>query len=214
MPRRAMPLIRAAVFSCLLAALMPASIAQAHRSAANADDRGIAIPALTHGQMAVIAAYRGDILALAARQPRTDEPFRRLLNFGNIQYAYCLWGLVPGSLRDEASPFNECSHAYLSAAQALLVTMRDMNARGSPLRADVEALVSRIDADMVRDGASFVLCQFSSEDFNTASLIRPVWTAVPGHAPSAVSFAVLAAAMGAGFIGLRRSGTTARRPNR
>lgn len=214
MPRRAMLFLRAAVFSCVLAALLPVGMARAHRGAGNADDSGIAIPALTHGQMAVVAAYRGEILALAARQPRTDETFRRLLNFGNIQYAYCLWGLVPGSLRDEASPFNECSHAYLSAAQALLVTMRAMNASGSPLKADAEALVSRIDADMVRNGASFVLCQFSSEDFNTASLIRPAWTAIPGHAPSSVSFAILAAAMGAGFIGLRRGGTATRRPTR
>jgi len=212
MPRRSGPTIRAAAFSCLLAAFLPAGSAQAHRSAANADDSGIAIPALTHGQMAVIAAYRGDILAVAARQARTDETFRRLLNFGNLQYTYCLWGLVPGSLRDEASPFNECSHAYLSAAQALLTTMRGMNDRHSPLGADVEALVSRIDADMVRNGASFVLCQFSSEDFNTASLIRPDWRAVPFHAPSALSFAVLAAAMGAGVAGLRRSGAPRQQP--
>jgi len=202
MPRRVLFHVRAAVFSCLLAALTPAGVAQAHRSAANADDSGIAIAPLTHGQMAVIADYRSEILALAARQARTDETFQRLLNFGEIQYAYCLWGLVPGSLNDEASPFNECSHAYLSATQALLAYMRDMNDGTSPLKADVEALISRIDVDMVRNGASFVLCQFSDEDFNTASVIRPDLTAVPGHAPSALTFAMLAALVAAGTLGL------------
>ena len=202
MPRRVLPHLRAAALSCLLAVLLPAGLAEAHRSAANADDSGIAIPPLTHGQMSVIAAYRPEILALAARQARTDETFRRLLNFGAIQYAYCLWGLVPGSLDDEASPFNECSHAYLSAAQALLVHIRAMNDTGSPLKADAEALISRIDADMVRNGASFVLCQFSDEDFNTASVVRPDLTAVPGHAPSALAFAALAALAAAGTAGL------------
>lgn len=204
MPRRVVSRIRAAVFSCLLALSLPAGVVQAHRSAANADDSGIPIPALTHGQMAVVANYRGEILALAARQARTDETFRRLLTFGNIQYTYCLWGLVPGSLGDETSPFNECSHAYLSATQALLTYMRGMNDKGSPLGADVEALVSRIDADMVRNGASFVLCQFSSEDFNTASLIRPNWPAVPFHLPSASAFAALAGLLGFGTMALAR----------
>ncbi|MGN6305563.1 MAG: hypothetical protein ACTHNH_12145 [Mesorhizobium sp.] len=213
MPRRVLFHIRAAAFSCLLAILMPAGMAQAHRSGANADDSGISIPALTHGQMAVIAAYRGEILNLAARQVRTDETFRRLFTFGNIQYTYCLWGLVPGSLGDEASPFNECSHAYLSTAQALLIHLRGMNDSRSALAADIAALISRIDADMVRNGASFVLCQFSSEDFNTATLIRPDWTAVPYHAPSALSFTMLTiAAGGAGFAGLRRKGTAPQRP--
>jgi len=200
--------LRAAVFSCLLAALsLPAGVAHAHRSAANADDGGIPIPALTHGQMAVVAAYRGEILALADRQSPTDETFRRLFTFGNIQYTYCLWGLMPGSLDDETSPFNECSHAYLSAAQALLAHMRAVNAGGSPLRADAEALISRIDADMVRTGASFVLCQFSGEDFNTASLVRPDWAAVPSHLPSLSAFGGLAGLLGLGAMALARKPT-------
>ena len=196
--------VRAVALSFLLAILLAAGMAEAHRSAANADESGIPIPALTHGQMAGIAAYRGEILDLAARQARTDETFRRLLTFGNIQYAYCLWGLVPGSLRDEASPFNECSHAYLSATQALLVHMRAVNAEGSPLRLDIEALVSRIDADMVRNGASFVLCQFSGQNFNTASMVRPDWIAVPFHLPSLSAFATIAGLIGLGTMALAR----------
>jgi hypothetical protein len=160
----------------------------------------------------VIADYRSAILDLAARQARTDEPFRRLMNYGAIQYTYCLWGLVPGSLRDETSPFNECSHAYLSAAQALLLHMRTMPGNSAAFQQDIESLASRIDADMVRSGAALVLCQFSGESFNTASLIRPVWSAVPFHPPSLIAFAVLAMGLTAGTIGLaggRRSRSSA-----
>lgn len=146
--------------------------------------------------MAVIADYRGEILALAARQARTDPTFRRLLDFGNIQYTYCLWGMVPGSLRDEDSPFNECSHAYLSAAQALLVHMRSM---GEGAEA-AEALISRIDADMVRNKASFAQCQFSGETFNTANVIFPIWRDVPSHAPSLVALSTLAVTFAGGTI--------------
>ena len=42
---------------------------------------GVAIPAITHGEMAVVANYRADILDLAARQPRTDPTLRRLIGF-------------------------------------------------------------------------------------------------------------------------------------
>ncbi len=69
--------------------------------------------------MAVISGYRGAILDLAQRQTQTDPTFRRLYNHGNLQYTYCLWGLMPGSLMDEESPFNECSHAYLATTKAL-----------------------------------------------------------------------------------------------
>lgn len=158
--------------------------------------------------MAVIADYRGEILALAKRQAKTDPTFRRLLTFGDVQYSYCMWGLVPGSLRDEESPFNECSHAYLSAAQALLVHMRDISDDKQP----TEALISRIDADMVRNQASFVQCQFSGETFNTADVVFPSWHHVPSHPTSLVSFASLGIGLLGGVIllagGHRRKDST------
>jgi hypothetical protein len=199
---------RAAAFLLLLffAGIAPGP-ASAHRLSTDADTSGLSIPGLTHGQMAVIADYRRDILALAASQSRTDETFRRLLNFANIQYAYCLWGLVPGSLRDEASPFNECSHAYLSAVQAVLAHMLGMSANKAP----IEALVSRIDADMVRNQASFVMCRFSGETFNTASIVRPAWRDVPFHPPSLIAFSVLAFGLCGGCIALA-AGTRTRKP--
>lgn len=202
MPRRVRLPVRAAAFSCLAAVAMAAPAAQAHSSRPVADGSGIAIPALTHGQMAVIADHRSEILDLAARQAHTDEPFRRLMNYGAIQYTYCLWGLVPGSLRDETSPFNECSHAYLSAAQALLLHMRTMPGNAPAFQREIESLASRIDADMVQNGASLVLCQFSTENFNTASLIRPAWSAIASHPPSLIAFGVLAMGLAAGTVGL------------
>jgi hypothetical protein len=186
--------------AALLVALLLATIAPAgaHGVGTGGATSGIPIPALTHGQMAVIADYRGAILRLAGHQQKTDLAFRRLLNYGNIQYSYCFWGLVPGSLRDEESPFNECSHAYLSAARALLVQMQMMGEQADA----VEGLISDIDADMVRHGASFITCGFSGETFNTANVIAPGWRALPFHLPSLVAFAVLALMLSAGFLAL------------
>ncbi len=159
--------------------------------------------------MAVISKYSSEILDLAERQTRTDDTFHRLKNFGAIQYTYCLWGLVPGSLKDETSPFNECSHAYLSAARELLAYMRQTSAD----KQAVEDLISRIDVDMVRNQASFVQCQYSSESFNTASLVRPVLSNVPAHLPSLAAFSGLAAVLMVGPFALagmtRRKSSTA-----
>ena len=170
---------------------MPA--AEAHRRINPAEIQGIPINGLSHGQMAVVADYRSEIMRLAARERQADDTFMRLLNYGNIQYAYCLWGLVPGSLSDEESPFNECAHAYLSAAHGLLAHMRET----SRDKGSVEDLVSRIDADMVRRQASFVQCQFSGDTFDTASVVRPFWSEVPAHLPSLAAFSGLGLAIAA-----------------
>lgn len=183
-----------------------ATNASAHRRTSDGDVSGVPIASLSHGQMAVISKYRSEILDLAERQSRTDETFHRLKNFGAIQYTYCLWGLVPGSVKDETSPFNECSHSYLSAARELLAYMRQT----SPGKQAVEDLISRIDVDMVRNQASFLQCQYSAESFNTASLVRPVLSDVPSHLPSLAAFSGLAAALVAGPFVLAR--ITRRKP--
>ena len=177
----------AAAWCLCLLLLSIAGPAEAHRQKAALNNSGLPIPALTHGQMAVIADYRGEIFDLAARQIWTDDQFRRLLNFANLQYVACLWGLMPGSVGDETSPFNECSHAYLSATQAVLVHMRGMSAD----KPAAEALISRIDADMVRNQASFVMCQFSGETFNTASLVIPNWGNILWHLPSLIAAGII-----------------------
>ncbi|RVD56083.1 hypothetical protein EN828_23435 [Mesorhizobium sp. M2D.F.Ca.ET.185.01.1.1] len=164
--------------SALLVTL--AASAQAHSGSSTPPPPGIQIPSLTHGQMAVIAGYRGDILALAQAQTVTDPTFRRLYNHGNLQFTYCLWGLMPGSQGDEESPFNECSHAYLATAKALLTYMATM----PTAQRQAKALISDIDADMVRSGASWILCQYSGEAFSTGAVVEPRWRDMVFHLPS------------------------------
>jgi hypothetical protein len=174
-----------------------ATSAQAHNGSSAPPPPGIQIPSLTHGQMAVIARYRGDILDLAQRQTATDPTFRRLYNHGNLQFTYCLWGLMPGSLSDEESPFNECSHAYLATAKALLTYLAT---RPSAER-EAKALISDIDAEMVRSGASWILCQYSGEAFSTGAVVEPRWRDMFFHLPSlAVLLATVAALIGASWV--------------
>lgn len=176
--------------------VMLATSAQAHSGSSAPPPPGIQIPSLTHGQMAVIARYRGDILALAQAQTLTDPTFRRLYNHGNLQFTYCLWGLMPGSLGDEESPFNECSHAYLATAKALLTYMATMPSA----ERDAKALISDIDAEMVRSGASWILCQYSGEAFSTGAVVEPRWRDMFFHLPSlAVLLATIAALIAAGW---------------
>ncbi|MDG4876919.1 hypothetical protein P9273_17640 [Mesorhizobium sp. WSM4935] len=174
-----------------------ATSAQAHNGSSAPPPPGIQIPSLTHGQMAVIARYRGDILDLAQRQTATDPTFRRLYNHGNLQFTYCLWGLMPGSLSDEESPFNECSHAYLATAKALLTHMATMPSA----EREAKALISDIDAEMVRSGASWILCQYSGEAFSTGAVVEPRWRDMFFHLPSlAVLLATIAALIGASWV--------------
>jgi hypothetical protein len=148
-------------------------------------DRGIRIAAITHGQMPVLARYAGSILDLAERQIGTDENFRRVLNYAHVQKAYCAHGLMPGSINDETSPFNQCSHAYLAATLDVLQRMSALTTR-SP---SVDDLVRRIDVEMLEDGAALALCQYSSQFFNTALILAPDWSAVLVHPPSLVAIA-------------------------
>jgi hypothetical protein len=192
---------------CLLtwfwAAIPPA---MAHHSSVGST-AGIPIPSLVHGQMTVMAENQSAILDLADQQPFQDETFLRLRNFIAIQSFRCLWGLVPGSVDDEASPFNECSHAYLSATRALLLYMPGM--RGDQIR--VRALIDQIELQMAINNAALVLCRYSDEPFNTADVISPRWNAIPQHRPSLLAaLGVSVLSLGAAGAGLRLM----RRPSR
>jgi hypothetical protein len=131
------------------------------------------------GRLSVLSAYDGDIVDLALSASDTNAPFRLVLNFSQFEYAACMWGLMPGSITDETSPFNECSHAYLAAVKKELLDMRTMPAEAK--RAN--ELVSRIDEEMVLSGMVLIGCQFSNETFNTAEMIFPNWFNVPSHIP-------------------------------
>jgi hypothetical protein len=182
-----------AAFAVVLAALA-ASPGEAHRSAASGGPPpdGIAIPSLTHGQMAVIADNLAAIRALANARIGSDMTTWRLEDYLNLQSFACFWGLVPGSITDESSPFNECSHAYLAAARALLLHLSD-----AP-RADrqaVDALIGKIESEMLANGASLTLCRFSDEPFNTNEVIFPRWSEAATHPPTVAFAAVVLAAI-------------------
>lgn len=98
---------------------------------------------------------------------------------------------MPVSLRDEGSPFNECTHAYLAATRALLLHMN-----GMPGSADsVRSLASRIDDDMLRNSTALMLCRYSEEAFDTATFISPRWREIPFHLPTLAAFIGMALAM-------------------
>lgn len=183
-----------------IAAVSVAASAGAHTRAAGGSHAGIDIPEISHGEMAAISEYHRRIIDLASQATDTDEPFRRVLNYAQIQYSYCFWGKVPGSVTDEESPFNECSHAYLAATKAVLLAMR-----GMPREANAATdIVSSIDSEMVLRGLSLITCQFSGEAFNTAAIVRPQWSEIPSHPASMASLTGLLALLGAAFLATRR----------
>ena len=157
---------------------------------------GVAIPSLTHGQMRVLNPFSREILALADRHAQTGEAFRRVLNYARLQRFYCGWGLMPGSVSDEASPFNECSHATLAATRDLLVRL----SAAAPRDAAVNALAGRVERAMLESGMALELCRFSAESFDTAALVRPDWRRVPFHAPSLLALLLVAAAAAAASV--------------
>lgn len=88
--------------------------------------------------------------------------------------------MAPFAISDEASPFNECSHAYLSAAKQLLLHMRDMPS----LSAEADALTSIIDTEMTREGLAFIGCEYSGDVFYTSEFLTPHWEMVQQHRPT------------------------------
>jgi hypothetical protein len=164
-----------------------------HARSADGTLIGVAIPAIGHGEMLVVARHRSEILDLAERQARTDPTLRRLMGFVSLQHFACLWSLAPGSLTDEASPFNECSHADLAGTRALLGHMTTMSGDQSA----AQALEARIAADIAADPAFAALCSNSSETFDSGVIVGPEWRLAPSHAPTVLtclSLLVLAAA--------------------
>jgi hypothetical protein len=127
---------------------------------------------------------------------------RRLAGFVSLQYFACFWGVVPGSLSDEQSPFNECSHAYLAAVRALLMHMTAMPGNQSAAK-DLEA---RVDAEIAGDPNHNAICSNSSESFDSADVIGPDWQLAPAHLPTVLTFSafVLLAATALAAAGRRR----------
>ena len=161
---------------------------------------GVSIPSLTHGQMAVIRDNLPAIRALASARLGFDLTTWRLEDYLNLQSFACLWGIAPGSVTDEDSPFNECAHAYLAAGRALLLQLAH---EPEADHKSIDALIGKIEVEMLADGASMNLCRYSDEPFNTNEIIWPHWGMAPFHPPTAMmavaAFAVLGIAVwGAG----------------
>ncbi|AUW44231.1 hypothetical protein [Rhizobium leguminosarum] len=192
------PLLSAAFITAAFLCVVAGS-AFAHNRSDGGSHAGLDIPEISHGEMAVMSDYRSGIIDLASRTVDTNEPFRRVLNYAEIQYSYCLWGRMPGSVTDEESPFNECAHAYLAATKAVLLSMREMPRE----RAAADEIISAIDADMVQRGLALITCRFSGEAFNTADIVKPRWSGIPFHAASMASLTGLASLFGFGVFALR-----------
>lgn len=188
--------------TALVAALimLATSRAEAHGIAARGGPApgGIAIPSLAHGQIVVISDNLSAIRALANARIGFDMTTWRLEDYLNLQSFVCFWGLVPGSIRDEESPFNECAHAYLAAGRALLLQLRD--APGADRRA-VDALVGKIEVEMLANDASLAMCRYSDEPFNTNELIFPRWSEIPLHPPTAAWAALVLVVIGSAAWG-------------
>ena len=194
------PFERAVVKGALIALIaalfmLGTSPTQAHRISARSGPHleGVSIPSLTHGQMAVIANNLSAIRALASARIGFDLTTWRLEDYLNLQSFACLWGIVPGSITDEESPFNECAHAYLAAGRALLL---QLNREPDASHKAIDALISKIEVEMLADGASMNLCRYSDEPFNTNEVIWPHWGMIPFHPLTAMLATVAFVALG------------------
>jgi hypothetical protein len=183
--------------------MLAVSPVSAHHQASNDGPiRGVAIPAISHGEMLVVARHRSQVLDLAARQPVTDPTLRRLAGFVSLQTFECFWGLVPGSLSDEKSPFNECTHAYLAGVRALLAHMTAMPGNQSAAK----ELEARMAVEIASDPGTNVVCSNSGETFDSADVIGPDWQLAPVHVPTVLTFTGFAMLVVAGLavVGRRR----------
>ncbi|RUP10429.1 hypothetical protein [Hyphomicrobium sp.] len=165
--------VNLAVLLSLVAALFSAP-AGAHSSRKPLNTSGLPIANLSHDQLRVMDRYKESIVALAAREIRPDVGTRTLYNFVNLQFAYCLWGLVPGALTNEDNPFNGCAHAYLAGSKALLEQLQ----RSSSDPADANQLAARIQSDMQREETGALICRNGVHTLNTAEIVFPEWSGI------------------------------------
>lgn len=188
-------------FATTLCLMAPGADAHSRRQASDAPASGISIPNLHHGQLKIMARYRPAILDLANRQISPDLQTRTLQNFVNLQFAYCLWGLIPESITNESSAFNACSHAYLSASKALL----DHLQKAADNRAEASSLLAKINTAMIADATALTMCSNGIAPFNTAEIIMPEWADVPFNPLTGLAWMVAFAAI-AGAAAMSRSG--------
>jgi hypothetical protein len=151
--------------------------------------------------MAVISDNLSAIRSLARARAGFDLTTWRLEDYLNLQAFACLWGLFPGSITHEESPFNECAHAYLAAGRALLLQLA--KEPGANHQA-IDALTSKIEAEMLAEGASMNLCRYSDEPFNTNDVIWPHWGMALSDPPTLATLGAVFALIAASIIWLGR----------
>jgi len=69
---------------------------------------------------------------------------------------------------------------------------------------EIGRLVSDIDADMVRNRTSFVLCRYSGEAFNTASFIAPNAADMFSYPPILAGFGITTIVVAGSLFGSKR----------
>jgi len=190
----ALPRLAASLLGLIFACESPAEAHSARKAATTA---GLTIPNLSHGQLRVIATHKTAILDLANQQIRLDADARTLQNFINLQFTYCLWGLVPGSLSNEENPFNACTHAYLAGSKALLHRLE----RSSPNSTAVRELAMRISVDMIRENSALEICANGVDPFNTADIIMPEWSGITIN-PIVLLYSMIAFMVTAGLFAI------------
>ena len=90
-----------------------------------------------------VAPRDGTVIGTVAR----GQPLAPLL-LGNTSFDATRFTWI-GSVTDEASPFNECAHAYLAAAKAVLMAMRAM-----PREAHAAGEITRLPSGALPSSAS------------------------------------------------------------
>ncbi|GBD47115.1 hypothetical protein [Methylopila sp. Yamaguchi] len=202
-------LVRAAA---LAAGVFAPAAALAHSGGPSTDGGGLPIAPISHGEMAIIDEHLDEIVALAEAQAATDGPVRRLVNHFGVQFAYCGWGLAPGGVSREASPFNPCAHAYLAAAKELLHAM----ARAPSSRLRANAILESIEARRAASPEAAAICSSSASPFNTAAIVRPRLTDVlsdPATASAGLGLVFFAVGGGvAAMAGRRRAAGASQKP--
>ena len=188
--------------------ILGASPSQAHRISARSGPppEGVSIPSLTHGQMAVIRDNLPAIRALASARVRIRPDDLAIGGLPEPSVFRLSLGDRSGSVTDEESPFNECAHAYLAAGRALLLQLA--HEPGADHKA-IDALIGKIEVEMLADGASMNLCRYSDEPFNTNEVIWPHWSMVPSHRPTLAALGAVFGLIAAGVFALWQ-GTTPR----
>jgi hypothetical protein len=140
---------------------------------------GVEIPEILHGQKAVFDAHRAEVLALAAEVAPDDATVRELSSYVADQYRAAWFGLMPGAMESDASPFHLPTHGYLAGTRALMLHLEKPEILALMAKTDqerVKALGKEISADLMAAGTmSMEVCAESATAFNTTQPVAPNW---------------------------------------